>query len=207
MAMDSDSVLHFEAVVLDDDTRPWTAAGVASVIEALKVAALTPIDGADPAAWASAAGDEQPISFSGAAGDAQLVLEESGGWWWDTPASTLMKSRHTNRPEAVAQTHAAVRAIIECATPYFGCTWFSSQTSPLWMRTNAPFRAQDGKALQFFSSQYLRVHHGGKPFRDPPVEYELIAGGQLLVANRPAFGEDTDVDDLTSYLQKAQGGR
>ena len=67
-----------------------------------------------------------------------------------------MRGRHTNRPEAVEELVGAVRAILGVATPYYGCSWLSDQISPLWLRTTDPFKAQDGKAVQFFSRRYLK---------------------------------------------------
>lgn len=203
MPMDEDAVLHFEAVVLDDETRAWSAKRVASVVAALQKAGVSPTDASDPDGWAESAGTDGPITFAGDAGTYELLLEESGGWWWDTPYATLMKGRHNNKPEAVDEVVSAVRATVGAAPPYYGCTWFSSQVSPLWLRTSDPFQAQDGKAIQYFSARYLEANCGGKPYSDPPVRSEEVGGGQLLVADPRAFGEATVValEALTDYLQ------
>ena len=206
MPMDEDGVLHVESVVLDDETAPWTAGRVRELVTALRHEDIEPTESADPREWAASAGEDQPISFTGPAGSHELTLEASGAWWWDTPYATLMQGRHTNRPEAVDQLVAAVRAIVTVATPYYACTWYGTQISPLWMRTTDAFRAGDGAAIQFFSRRYLEVHRNGDPFPDPPVTAESVAGGQLMIADRSAFGEATvaAVKDLTAYLQRHQ---
>ena len=203
MPMDEDAVLHFEAVVLDDEAEPWTGAKVEHVISALKKVGIRAVDDVDPGTCAAAAGDDRPIPCSGGAGYYELLLEPIGGWWWDTPYATLMRGRHTNRPEAVEELVGAVRAILGVATPYYGCSWLSDQVSPLWLRTTDPFKAQDGKAVQFFSRRYLEENLDGKTYVDPPAKSETLAGGQLLIADQRAFGEATvtAVQDLTDYLQ------
>lgn len=201
MAMDEDTILHFEAVVLDGEVAPWTAERVTDVLGALAAVGIHPLDPTYPHGWVAGAG-EAPIPFEGKVGVHELLLEPSGGWWWDTPYATLMKSRHTNRPEVVHQLVDTVRALLGTAAPYFGCTWYSNHMSPPWVRTSEPFRAEDGAAIEFFSCRYLETHCGGEPYPDPPVASELLAGGQLLVADLNAFGEATDVRHLTQYFQK-----
>ncbi|MFF4097546.1 hypothetical protein ACFYYY_27940 [Streptomyces sp. NPDC001834] len=202
MPMKSDDVLHFEAAVLDDEPMPWSALKVADVISALADVGLHPENEPDPAQWAAAA-ERTPHHFLGRSGQYALALGESGTWWWDTPAATLMESRFRNRPEAVEELIESVRAIIEVAPPYYGCTWYRSRRhSPWWMLTHHPFRALEGRAMQFFSRRYLEIHNGGAPYPDPPGRSYSLADGQFLVAPSSAFGVgDRSLLPLTEYFQ------
>ncbi|MFK4264644.1 hypothetical protein [Streptomyces milbemycinicus] len=202
MPMDKGDVLYFEAAVLDDEELSWDAQKIGAVIDALGEAGLVPEGEIDPMQWAATS--RKPCRFRGATGRYRLVVKDSGGWRWDTPASTLMQTRFRNRPEAVAELIDAVRAVIGVATPYYGCTWRKvQQHPPWWMRTHHPFAALDGRALQFFSVRYLDVHNGGQPFSDPPCVSESLAGGQLLIGKLPAFGEADGAAllELADYLQ------
>jgi hypothetical protein len=202
--MDEHEILHFEAVVLDDEAKAWEESRVSDVVTALEAVGVSLLGEADFPGWASRAGQEIGIPFKGVAGEYELLLDDGGGWWWDTPYRTLMQGRHTSRTAAVDELVNAVRAVVGAAPPYYGCTWYSNQFSPLWMRTTDAFEAQDGAAIQFFSRRYLDAHCGGKPYTDPPGSSEEIAGGQFLVADRSAFGEATVVAlrGLTAFLQR-----
>ena len=164
--MDTDGILHFQAVVLDDEADAWTDARLADVVTALGEMGLSLATELDQPGE-TIEEDSPPIVFSGSAGDFELNCDDSGGWRWDTPYSTLMKGRHSNRPEAIKELVGAVQAVLEVATPYFGCTWYNTQGSPLWMRGSDPFVAQSGAALEFFGRRYLDTHRGGKPFPSP----------------------------------------
>ena len=120
-----------------------------------------------------------------------------------------MRDRHNNRPEAVDAILDAVQALLEAATPYFAVSWLNTQAPPYWARTDLPFKAHEGGAVTFFSKRYLDQHRGGRPLEDPPVARELpVAGGQLLVAERRAFGEApvSALSELREYLQRVQFG-
>jgi hypothetical protein len=204
MAMDADDALHFEAAMLDDEPTPWSATKVADVIAALGEAGLAPEGDADPVGWA-ASNDRTSHTFSGAAGQYALVLDDSGGWFWDTPYPTLMRNRHFNRPEAVKELIDAVCAITSVAPPYYGCTWYAKQgLRPWWMLTRLQFKAHDGRAIQFFGHRYLELHNGGAPFPDPPCTSRLLADGQFLIAAPKAFGEARThaLLDITDYLEQ-----
>jgi len=203
--MDPDNVLHFEAVVLEDDALGWPDARLRRVVESLRESGLEPETCADSDALAEHVGGDG-VAFSGQAGRHSLTLDTDGGWWWHTPGATLMQGRHTNRPEAVDEVVAAVRALVEAAPPYFGRTWYATQMSPYWMCNDAPFVARDAGALTFFSKRYLDVHGGGQPLPDPPARSAEVAGGQLIVADYPAFGEATvaGLTDLDDWLHGIQ---
>lgn len=205
--MDPDNVLHFEAVVLEDDPPGWPAVRIQRVVDGLRDAGLESEDLAGPAALTEHVGGDE-VPFSGMTGRHALTLDADGGWWWHTPGATLMQGRHTNRPEAVDEVIAAVQAVLEAAPPYFGRTWYATQMSPYWIRKDAPFAARDAGALTFFSRRYLRLHCGGQPLPNPPARSLEVAGGQLLVADYAAFGEATvagltDLDDWLHDIQPA----
>ncbi|WP_220447817.1 hypothetical protein [Nonomuraea diastatica] len=189
MPMDENAVLRFQALMLDDETTPWTAARVAEVLAALGDAGLSPVHEADPAQWAA---DVSKIHrFSGASGFSVLHLDGSGGWSWDTPYATLMENRHKARPEAILELVDAVRAITRTAPPYYhGRTFYApNQRMPWWAHTRGQFEVEDVAAVQFFSGRYLAAHHYGRPFREPPGSSDELAGGQLIVADVKRFGE------------------
>lgn len=203
--MDPDNVLHFEAVVLEDDTPGWPGSRLQLVVDGLREAGLEPesLDGSD--ALAACIGGTE-VAFSGRTGRHSLTLDTDGGWWWHTPGATLMQGRHTNRPEAVDEVVAAVRQLVKAAPPYFGRTWYATQMSPYWIRKDAPFIAQHAGALTFLSKRYLDIHSGGRPLPTPPAESVDVAGGQLLVADYRAFGEATvaGLTDLDDWLHDVQ---
>lgn len=203
--MDPDNVLHFEAVVLDDDAPGWPDGRLRRVVDGLREAGLEPEGLNGSAALAEHVGSDD-VAFSGRAGRHSLTLDTDGGLWWHTPATTLMQGRHTNRPEAVDEVIAAVRALVDAAPPYFGRTWYASQMSPYWMRKDTAFVARDAGALTFFSKRYLDVHGGGQPLPHPPARSVDVAGGQLLVADYAAFGEATvaGLTNLDDWLHDVQ---
>lgn len=205
--MDRDDVLHFEAVVLEDDAPGWPVARIQSVIDSLRKVGLE-LEGIDgPQSLSRHVGGEE-TGLSGRAGRHGLSLSPDGGWWWHTPARTLMQGRHTNRPEAVAELIDAVRALVDAAPPYFGRTWYATQMSPYWMRQDAPFVARDAGALTFFSKRYLAEHNGSEILPDPPAKSVELSGGQLIVADCRAFGEATvaGLTDLDDWLHTVQQG-
>jgi hypothetical protein len=202
MAMDPNTSLCFEAFTLDDEPEPWRASQVTDVVAELADAGLTPDAEVDAGRWAAATG-RRSHGFSGAAGRYTLRLKDSGGWSWDAPFATLMRNRHGNRPEAVTELVAAVRSVLHVVPPYYGCTYSTGQFAPVWARTHHPFRAYSAAAMQFFGHRYLATHHDGWSFPDPPCDAELLAGGQLLVAGRKAFGEHWGaVREIDDYLQR-----
>lgn len=208
MALDPDSSLDFWATILTGKGEPWKAERVERLLDSLGEIGIEPEGDrpVDAARWAKEADGKHRRSLAGRTGAHGLILQRKGEWVFSTPAPTLMETRHQNRPEAVREHVAAIRALLPVATPYFGMDRYSTQMVPYWLKPSQPFRAQRCGPTTFFSAEYLGTHHDGRPFPRPPVDSdERVAGGQLLVTDVRYFGEVTDLSDtLDQWLLKLQ---